>query len=32
MNRSFESLLVLPEQDRRDVFEAVASPLDTLPG
>ncbi len=32
MNRSFESFLVLPDQDRRDVFEAVASRLDTLPG
>ncbi len=28
---SFESFLALPERDRRDVFEAVASRLDTLP-
>ncbi len=32
MTRGFESFLVLPEQDRRDVFEAAAARLDTLPG
>ena len=32
MNRDSESFLSLPEQDRRDVFEAAASRLDTLPG
>ena len=32
MNGDFKSLLSLPEQDRRDVFEATASRLDTLPG
>ena len=31
MNGDFESFLSLPEQDRRDVFEAAASRLDTLP-
>ena len=31
MNEAFESFLSLPEQDRRDVFEAAASRLDTLP-
>ena len=28
---SFESFLTLPEQDRRDVFEAAANRLDTFP-
>ena len=28
---SFESFLALPEQDKRDVFEAAANRLDTLP-
>ena len=28
---SFESFLALPEPDKRDVFEAAASRLDTLP-
>ena len=32
MTGGFESFLSLPEQDRRDVFEAAASRLDTLPG
>ena len=32
MTGGFESLLALPEQDRRDVFEAEASRLDTVPG
>ncbi len=32
MTGGFDSLVALPEQDRRDVFEAVASRLDTLPG
>ncbi len=32
MTGGFDSLLALPEQDRRDVFEAAASRLDTLPG
>ncbi|MDE0031222.1 MAG: nucleotidyl transferase AbiEii/AbiGii toxin family protein [Deltaproteobacteria bacterium] len=32
MNGGFESFLALPEQDRRDVFEAAAARLDTLPG
>ena len=32
MNGDFKSLLSLAEQDRRDVFEATASRLDTLPG
>ena len=32
MNGDFKFLLSLPEQDRRDVFEATASRLDTLPG
>ena len=32
MNGNAESFLSLPEQDRRDVFEAAASRLDTLPG
>ncbi len=31
MNRSTESFLSLEEQDQRDVFEAVAARLDTLP-
>ena len=31
MNGDYKSLLSLPEQDRRDVFEATASHLDTLP-
>ena len=30
--KSFESFLALPEPDKRDVFEAAASRLDTLPG
>ena len=32
MSGGFDSLLAVPEQDRRDVFEAAASRLDTLPG
>ena len=32
MTGGFDSLVALPEQDRRDVFEAAASRLDTLPG
>ena len=32
MNGDSESFLSLPKQDRRDVFEAAASRLDTLPG
>lgn len=32
MTGGFESLLALPEHDRRDVFEAAASRLDTVPG
>ena len=32
MNGGFDSLLFLPEQDRRDVFQEAASRLDTLPG
>ena len=32
MNGNAESFLSLPEQDRRDVFAAAASRLDTLPG
>ncbi len=32
MNESFETFLSLPEQGKRDVFEAAASRLDTLPG
>ena len=32
MSGNTESFLTLPEQDRRDVFEAAASRLDTLPG
>ncbi len=32
MTGGFDSLLALPERDRRDVFEAAASRLDTLPG
>ncbi len=31
MSDSFERFLELPEQDRRDVFEAAADRLDTLP-
>ena len=31
MTGGFDSPLALPEQDRRDVFEAAASRLDTLP-
>lgn len=31
MTAGFESFLALPEQDRRDVFEAAATRLDTLP-
>ena len=31
MMNAFESFLTLPEQDKRDVFEAAASRLDTLP-
>ena len=30
MNGPFESFLALPEQDKRDVFEAAANRLDTL--
>ncbi len=32
MNGSFESFFTLAEQDRRDVFEAAANRLDTMPG
>ena len=32
MNKDSKSFLALPAQDRRDVFEAAASRLDTLPG
>ena len=32
MSGDYKSFLSLPEQDRRDVFEAAASRLDTLPG
>ena len=32
MSVDFESFLSLPEQDKRDIFEAAASRLDTLPG
>ena len=32
MTGNAETFLSLPEQDRRDVFEATASRLDTLPG
>ena len=32
MTKGFDSLLALPEQDRRDIFQAAASRLDTLPG
>ena len=32
MNGDSQSFLSLPERDRRDVFEAAASRLDTLPG
>ncbi|MCY3867939.1 MAG: nucleotidyl transferase AbiEii/AbiGii toxin family protein [Gemmatimonadetes bacterium] len=31
MTRGFESFLALPEQDRRDILEAAAARLDTLP-
>ena len=31
MNETIESYLALLEQDKRDVFEAAASRLDTLP-
>ena len=31
MNGTFESFLALPEQDKRDVVDAAASRLDTLP-
>ena len=31
MNGAYESFLTLPERDRRDVFEAAAHRLDTLP-
>ena len=31
MTRGFESFLALPDQDRRDVLEAAAARLDTLP-
>ena len=31
MTRAFDSLLALPEQDRRDVLRAAADRLDTLP-
>ena len=31
MNRDFETFLALSEQDKRDVFSAAASRLDTLP-
>ena len=30
MSESFERFLALPDQDRRDVFEAAADRLDTL--
>ncbi len=29
MNRPFESFLALPEQDKRDAFDAAANRLDT---
>ena len=32
MTGDFESFLALPAQDRRDIFEAAAARLDTLPG
>ena len=32
MTGGFESFLALPAQDRRDVFQAAAARLDTLPG
>ena len=32
MNGGFESLLALPEHDRRDVLEVAASRFDTVPG
>ena len=32
MNKAFESFFTLAEQDKRDVFEAAASRLGTLPG
>ena len=31
-SESFERFLALPDQDRRDVFEAAADRLDTLAG
>ena len=31
MNRDARTFLALPQRDRRDVFEAAASRLDTLP-
>ena len=31
MTRGFESFLALPDQDRRDILEAAAARLDTLP-
>ena len=31
MNEAFESFFTLAEQDKRDVFEAAASRLGTLP-
>ena len=31
MSGAFESFLALSEQDKRDVFEAAAGQLDTLP-
>ena len=32
MTEGYESFLALPERDRRDVVEAAAARLDTLPG
>ncbi len=31
MNEAFDTFLVLPDQDRQDVFNAAAERLDTLP-
>ena len=31
MSGAFETFLALPEQDKRDLFDAVADRLDTLP-
>ena len=32
MNKTFQTFLALPAQDRKDAFDAAASRLDTLPG